>query len=195
MGDDDVIDEQLYQLSALGKRELVQGGLQPPAKGLKSLSPRGDIPLLLRLSLELAQLLGQAMLSLRHLLSFALELVTPNNFCEVDFQQPSLLPFELDKGVTQGLAPGLQRLGQPCPAVGPCECMRDECWLTQDPAQILPHQLIQGAGRGKPRGAALPLGRPQRIRPTTAEIVVIAWGQGAPRTRQLTLATTDQAAE
>src|SRR4029450_10783873 len=37
MGDDDVIDEQLYQLSALGKRELVQGGLQPPAKALKAL--------------------------------------------------------------------------------------------------------------------------------------------------------------
>ena len=57
MGDDDVIDEQLYQLSALGKRELVQGGLQPPAKGLQALGQGGGIHLLLRLSLELAQLL------------------------------------------------------------------------------------------------------------------------------------------
>jgi len=34
MGDDEVIDEPLHQLSALGTRELVQGGLQPPAKSL-----------------------------------------------------------------------------------------------------------------------------------------------------------------
>jgi hypothetical protein len=195
MGDDDVIDQPCHQWSALGKGQLVQGGLQPPAKGLKSLSQRGDIHLLLRLSLELAPLLGQAMLSVRHLLSCAFELVTPHNVCAVDFQQPSVLPFELGEGITQGLAPGLQRLGQPCPAVGPCQCMRDACWLTQEPAQILPHQRIQGAGRGKARGAARPLGRPPRLRPTTAEIVVLGWGQGAPRTRQLTRATTDQAAE
>ena|SRR5882724_1673206 len=195
VGDDDAIDQQFHQWSALAKGQLVQGGLQPPAKGLKSLSQRGDIHLLLRLRRELAQRLGQTMLSLRHLLSCALELVTPNDLCQVDFQQPSLLPFELGKGVTQGLAPGLQGLWQPFPAVGPCECMSDECWLTQDPTQILPHQLIQGLGWGKTRGAALSPGRPQGIRPTAAEIVVIAWGKGAPRTRQLTLATTDQAAE
>jgi hypothetical protein len=194
-GDDDVSDQPFHQWSALGKGQLVQGGLQPLAKGREALSQRGDIHLWLRLRLELAQLLGQAMLSVRHLLSCALELVTPNDFCEVDFQPPSLLPFELGKGVTQGLASGLQGLGQPCAAVGPGECMRDEGWLTQAPAQILLDQLIPGLGRGKARRAALSLGHPQRIRPTAAEIVVIAWGEGAPRTRQLTLPTTDHAAE
>src|SRR4030095_17055862 len=38
-------------------------------------------------------------------------------------------------------------------------------------------------------------GRPQRIGPTAAEIVVIARGKAAPRTSQLTLAATHQAAE
>ena len=195
MGDDDVIDQQFHQLSALGKRELVQGGLQPPAKGLEPLGQGGDIHLLLRLSLELAQLLCQAVLGLRHLLSFALELVTPDDLRQVDFQQPGLLPFELGEGITQGLPPGLQGLGQPFPAVGTRQFMGDERWLGQDPAQILPDQLVQGAGRGKARRAALSPSRPQRIGPTTAEIVVIARGEGAPHTRQLTLATTDQAPE
>ena len=155
MGDDDVIDEQFHQLSALGKRELVQGGLQPPAKGLESLGQRGDIHLLLRLRLELAQLLGQAMLGLRHLLSFALELVTPDDLGQVDFQQPGLLPFELGEGVTQGLPPGLQGLGQPFAAVGPRECMRDECWLTsgsgRDPAR--PTRPGRGPGQTAPCSA------------------------------------------
>lgn len=195
MGDDDVIDEQLHQVSALGKRELVQGGLQPLAQGLDALGQGGDIHLLLRLSLELAQLLGQAVLGVRHLLAFALELVTPNDLCQIDFQQPGLLPFELSEGVTQRLPPGLQGLGEPRPAVGPCEGMRDEGWLAQDSAQILPDQLVQGAGWGKTRRAALAPGRSQRIGPTAAERVVRAWGKGAPRTGQLTLAATDQAAE
>ena len=73
--------------------------------------------------------------------------------------------------------------------------MRNEGWLAQDSAQILPNQLVQGSGRGKPRRAALSPGRPQRIGPTAAEIVVIAGGKGAPRTGQLTLAAADQAAE
>jgi hypothetical protein len=52
----------------------------------------------------------------RHLLSCALELVTPDDLGQIDFQQPGLLPFELSEGITQGLPPGLQGLGQPCPA-------------------------------------------------------------------------------
>jgi hypothetical protein len=195
IGDDDVIDEQLHQLSALGKRELVQGGLQPLAEGFEPVGQGGDIHLLLRLRLELAQLLGQAVLGLGHLLSFALKLLTPDDLGQVDLQQPGLLPFELGEGIAQGLPPGLQGLGQPCPAVGMRQCMGDERWLSQDATEILPDQLVQGAGRGKARRAARSLSCPQRIGPPAAEIVVIAGGQGAPRTRQLTLATTDQAAE
>ena len=166
VGDDDVIDEQFYQLSALGKRELLQGGLQPLAKGFKSLGQRGDIHLLLRLGLELAQLLGQALLGVRHLLSFALELVTPDDLRQVDFQQPGLLPFELGEGVAQGLPPGLPGLGQPFASVGTREFMADQRWLGQDPAEILPDQLIQRSGRGKARRATVaPSRRNTSLRP------------------------------
>jgi hypothetical protein len=195
MGDDDVIDEPLYQWSALGTRELVHGGVQPPAKGLQALGQGGGIHLWLRLRLELAQLLGQALLGVHHLLSCALELVTPNDLRQIDFEPPGLLPFELGEGLPEGLPPGLQGLGQPFASMRSRECMHNEGWLAQDPAQILPDPRVQGSGRGKPRRAALSPGRPQRLGPTAAARVVIAGGQGAPRTGQLTRAATDHAAE
>jgi hypothetical protein len=110
MGDDDVIAEQFYEWSALGKAELVQGGLHSLAKRLEALSQGGDIPLLLRLRLELAHLLGQAVVGVGHLLSFALKLLTPDDLGQVDLQQPGLLPFELGESIAQGLPPGLQGL-------------------------------------------------------------------------------------
>jgi len=155
---------------------------------------RGDIHLWLRLRLKLAPLLGQAMVGVRHLLALALELVTPDDLRQGDFQPPGLLPFELGEGLLEGLPPGLQGLGQPFAAMSPRACLRHEGWLAQDPAQLLPDQLVQGSGWGKPRGAALSSGRPQRLGPTAAARVVRAGGKGAPQTRQVTLATTDHAA-
>ena len=55
--DDDTINEQFHQLSALGKRQLVQRGLDTLAKTLDSLGQRRDIHVLLRLGIELPQLL------------------------------------------------------------------------------------------------------------------------------------------
>jgi hypothetical protein len=194
-GDDDVIDEQFHQLSALGKGQLVQGGLQPPAKGLEPLGQGGDIHLLLRLSLELAQLLGQAVLGVRHLLSFAFELITPDDLGQVDLQQPGLLPFELREGFMQGLPSGLQGLGQPFAAMGTRQFMGDERGFGQDLAEILPDQRVQGPSRGKACGTALAPGRPQGIGPAATAIIGIAWGNRTPHTGQLALATTDQAPE
>jgi hypothetical protein len=195
MGDDDVIDEPFHQLSALGKGQLFQGGLQPPAKGLEALGQRGDIHLWLRLRLELAQLLGQAVVGLGHLLSCALERVTPDDLRQVDLQQASLLPIERREGVTQGLPSGLQGLGQPFAALGPRERMGDQRWLGQAPADILPHPCVQGSSRGKARRATSAPSRPQHLAPTATDVGGIARGDGAPRTRQLTRATTDQAPE
>jgi hypothetical protein len=130
MGDDGVIDEQFYQSSALGKAELVQGGLHSLAKRLEALGQGGDIHLWLHLSIELAQLLGQAALAVRHLLSFALKLITPDDLGQVDLQQPGLQSFELGEGIAQGLPPGLQGLWQPFPTVGTRQFMGDERWIS-----------------------------------------------------------------
>src|SRR5262249_8610060 len=71
VADDDPVNEQGDQLSALGKRQLLQGRADAVAKGLDALGQDGYIHLLLRLELELAQLLGQSVLGLHHLLVFA----------------------------------------------------------------------------------------------------------------------------
>jgi hypothetical protein len=56
--DDDTINEQFHQLSALGKRQLVKRGLETLAKPLNSLGQRRYIHVLVRLGIELPQLLG-----------------------------------------------------------------------------------------------------------------------------------------
>jgi hypothetical protein len=52
--------------------------------------------------------------------------------------------------------------------------------LGQDPAEILPNQLVQGLRRGQACRAALPLSRPQGVGPTAANVIVVPRGQGTP---------------
>jgi len=178
MGDDDVIDEPLQQWSALGTQELVQGGLPPPATGLQALGPRGAIHLWLRLRRKRAPRLGPALWGVRHLLSCALARVTPDALRQVDLQPPGWLPCELGEGRPEDLAPGRQGLGPPGVARSPREGLRHAGWRAQEPAPIRPDPLVQGSGRGNPRGAALSPGRPQRLGPPVAAIVGIAGGGG-----------------
>ena len=92
---DHSINEQLYQLSALGKRQPLQAWLDAPAKALKPLRCCHHIHLLLRLRLQLAHLLPQSTPSLLHLLTFPFKFLPANNLRQIDFQQPRLLPVEL----------------------------------------------------------------------------------------------------
>jgi hypothetical protein len=94
------------------------------------------------------------------LLSCALELVAPDDLGQLDLQQAGLLSFEWREGVTEGLPPGLERLGPPFATVGTREFMGNQCGLSQDAAESLPPQLVQGRGRGKARRAAFALRRP-----------------------------------
>ena len=56
--DDDTINEQFHQLSALGKRQGVECGAQALTKRLDALGQGGYIHMLLGLGVELPQLLG-----------------------------------------------------------------------------------------------------------------------------------------
>ena len=93
------------------KVKVVQSRLRASAKGLDALGQGGNIDMLLGLGIELSQLLRQALLGLGHLLSFPLELVTLEHLCQVEIEQPSLLPFELRQDITQRLSSSLQGLG------------------------------------------------------------------------------------
>jgi hypothetical protein len=189
--DDDTIDEQFDQWSALSESHLFQGRVDALAEGLNTAGQGHHINLLLRLGIELAQWLGQAMVGWGHLLAFACERLVADDFGQVDVQQPLLLPFKLREGFAPSFPAGLQCLGEPRTPLGPLQFMGDERGLGQDATEILPDQRIQRLGGGIAGGAALSLSGPQGIGPTTTEIIVVARMEGASRTRQLTLATTD----
>jgi hypothetical protein len=57
--------------------------LRAPAKRLDALGQGGHIDMLLGLGIKLSQLLRQALLGVRHLLSFPLELVTRDHLGQV----------------------------------------------------------------------------------------------------------------
>ena len=117
--DDDAINEQFHQLSALSKCQVVERWLHALAKRLNALGQGRHIHMLLCLGIKLPQLLPQAMLGLCHLLTSALELLTLDHLCQVEIEQPSLLAFKLREDVAQRLSARLQGLGQPCAHLRP----------------------------------------------------------------------------
>ncbi len=193
--DDHTINEEFDQLSALGKGQLGQGRTDPLAKSLDALSEGCDVHLLLRLGIELAQWVGQAVVRLGHLLVFPLELVAVNNVGQVDLQQPGALAFELREGLLEGLPPCLECLRQPCASLGTLQGLGDEHGLGEDTTQIVPDQLVKSARGRVARRTAFPLGGPQGIGPAAAQIRVVARVQGTPCAGQETLATADQTTE
>lgn len=117
--DDDAIDEQFDQLSALGKRQFIQRCQHTPTKRLDSLGQSCRIDILLGLDVELPQLLPETLLTLGHLLSFALDLLTLDDLRQVQIKQSSLLAFKLRQDIAQHLASGLQGLWQPFAPLSP----------------------------------------------------------------------------
>jgi hypothetical protein len=101
--DDDTIDKQFDQLPSLGEIQAVQGRLDALAECSHSFGQFGHIDLALRLGIQLAQLLGQPIVCLLHLLPFTLEFVAANNFGQVGIQQPRLLAVELGEGILERL--------------------------------------------------------------------------------------------
>jgi hypothetical protein len=83
IGDDDTINQEFDQLSALRKGQSIQRRPETVAEGLDALGQRGHIDLLLRLRLQLAQLMCQALLGVGHLLMFAFELVAADDVRQI----------------------------------------------------------------------------------------------------------------
>jgi len=79
-----------------------------------------------------------------YLLTFALELLAPNDFSQINVQQPRLLSVQLGQGLAEGAAPRLERLRQPLSPLGPLQLMDDERRLRQHPAEIVPHEHVEG---------------------------------------------------
>jgi hypothetical protein len=103
-----------------------------------------------------------------------------------------LLTFELREDIAQRLSARLQGLGQPCTHLRPFQFMDNQGRIAQDPAEILPDQIIQGASRRIAGGATLAEGEPQRVGAAPTEIIMVARMQSAATTRQPTLPTAHQ---
>jgi hypothetical protein len=193
--DDNTITAYGHQWSALGKRPLVQRGLDTLAKRLDSRGPRHNIHVRWRLGIELPQLLGETLVALGHRLASPLALLALDRLRQVDIEQPRLLVFELSQDLPQRLPARRQGLGQPCPPLRSRQFMRDEGRLSQDTAELLPDQCIQGLCGSITRRAARAAGEPQRIGTAPTEGSMVARVSRAPTARAPTLATADQAAQ
>jgi hypothetical protein len=113
-----VINEQLYQLPALGEVKMLQGWLETFTKCFNVARQLPDGDLLLGLGLQLAQLLRQALLRLIQFLVFAFELTAVDHLGQIDGQQTLLLARQLPQRPLHCLASGLQRLRQPFATLG-----------------------------------------------------------------------------
>ncbi len=156
----DSINQEFDQLTALRKGELVQRGMCALAKILNTDGQLGHIKLFLHLDLQLAQLVRQARLGLSQFLPFALKLWAANDLGQKDFQQPGLLPVEVSQRRLKSFAARLERLGQPFASLRPFQFMRNESWLRQnfgtgsarrpDRAGWLEHSAPDSVDRGPP---------------------------------------------
>ena len=129
IGDDDTINQEFDPLSALRKGQRIPRRPETVAACLDALGQRGHMDLLLRLRLQLAQLMWQALLCVGHLLMFAFELVAADEVRQRDLQEPRLLPFQLREGLLERAAPRLEGLREPRTALGALQCVGHQCRL------------------------------------------------------------------
>ena len=193
--DDDTIDESFHQLSALGKRQGVECGMQTLTKRRDSLGPGSHIDRLLGLGIELAQVLREARLCLGHLLALPLDLCPFDALREGHIEPARVLTFARREDITQRVTARGQGLGQPCAHRRACQCMGDEGRLPQHPAEVLPDQCIQGVCGCIARRAAVAPDCAQRIRAPLTDVRVRAGRERPTGTRQPTLGPADEATE
>jgi hypothetical protein len=88
---DHAINEQLHQLPRLGEVQLLKSRLEVLAEGFDIAGQLSHFGLPMPLSLQLAELLGQASVGLNQFLMFALKLVTADDLGQIDSVDPILV--------------------------------------------------------------------------------------------------------
>ena len=126
---------------------------------------------------------------------FALESGQPDHFGQAGVRQPLRLALELAQGLADGRLPGLELLGQPCPASRPGQRAGDLGGIGQQRAQVGPDQLVPLLRGDVAGAAALPLGHPQRVSAAVAQVVAVAGRGLADGARQPARTAADQRAQ
>jgi hypothetical protein len=80
-------------------------------------------------------------------------LLQADNLAQISLGQSLDLLLHADLPPLQDIAPGLQILRQPMPAMRPLQGIADGLWMGQQLAQILPDQALNPLGRNKARAA------------------------------------------
>src|SRR2546427_4266971 len=88
IGDDDTITQECDPWSALRKGQRMPRRPETGAEGLEALGQRGHLDLWLRLRRQWAQVMGQALWGVGHLLRFAFDLVAADAGRQRDLQAP-----------------------------------------------------------------------------------------------------------
>jgi hypothetical protein len=192
---DDAINEEFHQLSALGKNGLFQALLNTLAEGFNRSSYSRYFNSFPDLGFQLAQLRLESLVLPCYLLALALQFGQGDDFGQVSFQEAFVLPGQLSQGLLQGLVSRLQLLGQPLAALGALQGLSDQLRVGHQMAQVLPHQLIERCGGCVARRTSLALGGAQGICLAPTDVVAVARMATPSQATQLALAATDQTSQ
>jgi hypothetical protein len=180
--DNHSINEQFHQLVTLREGQLVERRLQAGAEGFDAVRQGQPIYLLLRLDLDLPELLAHTLLGLSEFVPFPLEFLAADDFGQIDIEQASVLPLDLCERLAQGALAGLERWREPLAALGALEFVDDECRVGEHLTEILPDQRIERLGPDIPGNTALSQGGPQRVGAPPTPIITLPGLTGPPRT-------------
>jgi hypothetical protein len=180
--DNHPINEQFYQLATLGEGQLVERWPQAVAEGFDAMRQGQHIDLLLRLYLDLSELLAHTLLCLGQFVPFALEFLAADDFGQIDIEQASVLPLDLCEHLAQGALARLEGLREPLAALGALEFMDDKCRMGEHLTEILPDQRIERLGPDIPGNTAFSQSCPQRVGAPPTPIITIPRLTCPPRT-------------
>jgi hypothetical protein len=192
IGHDHAIDQQFHQFAL----RLEAGPLQTTPHALAELldrrGQRRQVGATLGLVFQLPRLLRQGLAPLFQRATSAFVFGQRNDVDQVRLGQALELVFQTELALAELLASGLQFLRQPVPAMGPLQRVHDLLRLGQHRTQVLPDQLIERMGRGVTCRALHLRVTTGQMRSAWAQVIVIAWMQGAAGAAQPAVSAAHQ---
>ncbi|GHO61150.1 hypothetical protein KSC_000420 [Ktedonobacter sp. SOSP1-52] len=123
----------------------------------------------------------------------SLVLIQVEDIGQIGVCQPLQLVFQVHPCFAQILPPRMQFLWKPLPALCPLESRRNQFWVHEQLADIVPHQVIELIGGKKARAALLVVAGENSMTLAPAGVVGVAMsGIRAPYASQVACSTTHE---
>ncbi len=166
--------QPLDELPFLLPRRLLESILHPAAELVDAQAHACDFALTVNLRLQLLSLSPKAVRPLLQVVTPTAIFLQAHNLTQVGLGQALDLLLHAHLPPLQGIAPGLQILRQPMPAMRPLQRVADRLRMGQQTAEILPDQALNLLGWNKARAALrLPVGVEGRQLAATAIIAIV----------------------